>query len=115
MRIDFDLRDGVLVITFHGTVDVCAADELAAALQRVEDERCGAVLFDLSATRFLDVYCAGKFVAVAKTHRGSGGRVAALVSPNSVAERVLRLMNCPDLLAVSHDAAEAEALLSSAI
>ncbi|HSC02309.1 MAG TPA: STAS domain-containing protein [Solirubrobacteraceae bacterium] len=76
-NIDIDIveRDGVVVIALAGEVDLCAAPELEATLNRVAATDASSIVVDLDRVSFMD--SAGVHVLLQfSLARGSGARLA---------------------------------------
>jgi anti-sigma B factor antagonist len=76
-NIDIEIveRDGVVVVTLEGEVDLCAAPELEATLNRVAATDASSIVVDLDRVSFMD--SAGVHVLLQfSLAQGTGARVA---------------------------------------
>ena len=76
-NIDIDIveRDGVVVVTLEGEVDLCAAPELEATLNRVAATDASSIVVDLDRVSFMDSAGVHVLLQFSLAH-GTGTRLA---------------------------------------
>jgi anti-anti-sigma factor len=101
MHIEQSARDGCIVVTLIGDLDVAAAPRVQRALLRCLAEQPDAVICDLSKVTTIDPVCAGVFAAVAHRPRTRWPDSSILLcSARPAVAAVLRRRGMPRILPI---------------
>jgi len=92
------LEPDVVVIRAQGEFDLATSRTLARALEDAAGSGCDLVL-DLAGATFVDVYCLRLVVATQQTV-ADRGRTVVVVNAPPVFQRLVDVLDIPDLLAV---------------
>ena len=92
------LGPDTVVIRANGDFDLATSRTLATALEDAAGSRCDVVL-DLEAATFVDVYCL-RLVLMTQEILASRGRTVVVVNAPPVFQRLVDVLEIPDLIAV---------------
>src|SRR5690348_2008874 len=92
------LEPDVVAIRAQGEFDLATSRTLASALEDAAGSGCDVVL-DLAAATFVDVYCL-RLVLMTQEIVASRGRTVIVVNAPPVFQRLVDVLEIPDLIAV---------------
>jgi anti-sigma B factor antagonist len=101
--VTIEKRDGAVHVVLTGELDISTAQRLEDDLHRVEAERPELIVLDLSGLAFLDS-TGLRLMIMADARAREEGRKLAVVRPNEMIRRVLRLTRLDERLNIVQDA-----------
>jgi anti-sigma B factor antagonist len=104
-------RDGMLVLSVSGELDLATAPDLCMRLTRLRMARRPVVVIDLTDLRFCDSTGLRALLGEAREARIAGGRLSVIVPPGSAVRRLLDLTGADEVLGVHDDADQAMSAL----
>jgi anti-sigma B factor antagonist len=107
-------RDGMLVLSVSGELDLATAPDLCMRLTRLRMARRPIVVIDLTDLRFCDSTGLRALLGEAREARIAGGRLSVIVPPGSAVRRLLDLTGADEVLEVHDDADQAMSALGPA-
>ena len=99
----------VIVVAFHGELDISTAAAVGAELSEVDPE--SDVVVDLGRTTFVDSVTLSCFIVASRRHRRSGSRFV-LADAHGAVRRVLAITGLDHAMQYAQSVAEARALMS---
>jgi len=110
--LQIDVRDGVVIATVAGEIDMSNADELRTALEsHITNDALGLVI-DLSGVRYVDSVGIQLLYELRQRLSTRGQKLALAVPPGSAAEKTLRLVNAVEYLGMVDDPDKAAAAVN---
>jgi anti-anti-sigma factor len=99
----------VVVVAFHGELDIATAAAVGAELSDVDPE--SDVVVDLGRTTFVDSVTLSCFIVASRRHRRSGSRFV-LADAHGAVRRVLAITGLDHAMQYAHSVSEARGLMS---